>query len=802
MKKIWKNLCLCTLVLASAFCTACSCGGEVDVSKDLDGDGVISKWETIFESKETSTRDSNIEAEIIEISSFEELKAISETEDAKIYKLTRNIDCNGEEVAINLGRSTLFGNNKVIKNFKLGSVKMPDITGLQTSAEMKCLFYNDQIISTSGETLKGGIIYDLRVFAGMQEIDLTTTFLYTVISPFVNISLVDNIEIRGYINVKREKVDDLSANVLDISLCSANVTKLEYNAQGVSSKNITVDGKIDFVDEEDTLSTARIGVISPFVSKDSTIYNANVNVDMKILSGYTVYAGMIAGVNGVEYGENESIISTCSTSGTMNVSYLPCYKMNVGTIVGRNNRLADIKNCKTNVNVNFINELDFTFSMSPEIYMGGICGYNDSGVVEYVTSDAVFNMVDMKNLTIGEICGYSGNGIVSNVLSRGKIYCKDISNLMIANVVGQSEYGYMEKIVSNTAIEIDNSQITSDVKLGMLTIFEEFNVTSDTFRAAKSPNFKGILLSGSTEVYMKPDDSVNSFEYNLGLRNTYENPNKIIEDSSSSEDGESEIKYECDYPDMFSKVYYLNDFKLIKYNNVDGNKIQDSNISLTSNNNYLVSLKSDSSVYQKSFFISDIGFKFGGNHNEIDFGDFNINNMSFTLDEDSHLKGYFKNKLYNNELEYFDTCFNSICTYDFDDEMFSFLYYLIFTEQESAFTPIAVSDKFVTSIKNPVSSDESTGEETIITPSATLLKDTIAELLGLMDNVSGKIEALELSDSKEEISNESSIKYLKFSFSDESYQYSFMFDVSNLVRDGSNQNMYILYLKYTRATKI
>jgi uncharacterized lipoprotein YehR (DUF1307 family) len=49
MKKIWKNLCACSLAL---MCSSglVACGDDEDVtSRDLDGDGVISTWETLYE---------------------------------------------------------------------------------------------------------------------------------------------------------------------------------------------------------------------------------------------------------------------------------------------------------------------------------------------------------------------------------------------------------------------------------------------------------------------------------------------------------------------------------------------------------------------------------------------------------------------------------------------------------------------------------------------------------------------------------------------------------------------------------
>jgi hypothetical protein len=96
-----------------------ACGKPApEVSIDLDGDGAISAWETIFEVKEPSYRQLISSDMIVDIATLADLKAINDnTDQTKIYNLVSDINCNGEEISINLRSSQLLGNNHVIKNF-------------------------------------------------------------------------------------------------------------------------------------------------------------------------------------------------------------------------------------------------------------------------------------------------------------------------------------------------------------------------------------------------------------------------------------------------------------------------------------------------------------------------------------------------------------------------------------------------------------------------------------------------------------------------------------------------------------
>ena len=140
MKEFWKKLSLCFMVIAMSI-TFFACGEKENVeNKDLDGDGQIAVWETMFENASGSKRE--IVGEVVEIKKLSDLKAINnlpeeEWKTTKIYKLMSNIDCKGEKLSINLRNSYFYGNNKTISNFKIDKISNAD-----PSNEFYGVFYN------------------------------------------------------------------------------------------------------------------------------------------------------------------------------------------------------------------------------------------------------------------------------------------------------------------------------------------------------------------------------------------------------------------------------------------------------------------------------------------------------------------------------------------------------------------------------------------------------------------------------------------------------------------------------------
>ena len=116
MKNFWKKI-FAGALLTTAVAGFSGCGKANDNNVDLDGDGVISGWETVFEAAKVSDRIVN-KVTVVNISNLAELKSINGKATDTAYVLTKNIDCGGETLAINIGASNyLYGNNKIIRNY-------------------------------------------------------------------------------------------------------------------------------------------------------------------------------------------------------------------------------------------------------------------------------------------------------------------------------------------------------------------------------------------------------------------------------------------------------------------------------------------------------------------------------------------------------------------------------------------------------------------------------------------------------------------------------------------------------------
>lgn len=687
MKKFWKNLCVCSCALISSM-SLWACGKPApEVSIDLDGDGAISAWETIFEVKEPSYRQLISSDMIVDVATLADLKAINDnTEENKIYNLVSDINCNGEEIAINLRGSKILGNNHVIKNFKFG----------------ECIFSSDESTNSKythkGLIYNGVAVYDLRLFVGNQVFDQTAN-VDTIISPLINVSNIDNIEVRGRIGANIKPEGSERNQKVEVSLLNANAnTTLVEKKQGLSVSNCKITGKIDYVETTDM--TIKIGSAMPHVSVGDTVYNIDSAVDITVRPKGELKVGAIVG-------ENEDFVSTCTANGSVKVIVEGLSKntpAQVGGIVGMNTSTAEIKNCVANNSITIENALEQTSSSSFDI--GGITATN-LGTVNYVTSDAKIKIGNVQSAVIGGIAAKSINGIIYNFLARGSIDCQKILDIKVAEVAGLSENGYFTTGIASTNINVDNSTVGSTVYLGMVTIFEHLDFLEGKYNAGKSPKFNGILVDSKNTIYMRPNGSGNVFRYNLGLRNDYlaqayddegKKEIEIIPGGEGEESTEILVK-EPILPDLYDKLYYTTGHTVEKYVvDKDIKTLEKLSITYAKNMSKQLKVTQVSSVRQNViFFVVDLGFKYGLNHSEIDISSLDISQFKYTLAKDDHLIKYFNKESYNGELVDFDRYLDKECTFDNTDEMFSLLNNLFLSNTNESYMALKVSGKFIQS---------------------------------------------------------------------------------------------------------
>jgi len=784
MKKIWKNLCVFSMALACGMGVV-GCGDKAAwVSKDLDGDGGISSWETIFQSNEGPLSESKILGEIKYIKNAQDLLDINNQEPQSEYSyvLSNDIDLGGKTVSINLGASSLYGNGYSIRNFKL------DCANLKTTGNN-----NNRPVAVYS-LFRGGVnIQDVNIFMGYQNIEIAANNIGCYyVSPFFNVTNINNVSVKGKLDINIKRIDGEDPRKLRASLLHTVIGTQDENIEESVKQfsNITsigVDGVINVSQEKESNINTIIGGTVSELRADSLLYDvhSSVTINMDHSNGQDMVGGVV--------GNNYGFLSTCVATGDINISGKnnSSGEVVLGGIAGYNGVMAELKNTSNNMKINCTNDDTLEAAIDKAVIIaGGTVGINNCGVVEYAQSDAELTISDYESTIIGGLSGQNQDGIISYALCRGKIVTKEVNNVCVAQVSGQSTKGLIEKVVTNTAINVVNLSDIESVDVGMVTTF-----TSGTHDDSKnSPYFRRILVDGITEVEVK---SKNYVTYNLGLRNKFQ----VAIDT----DEEGNTIYETRIPDVYDKLFYIETgCKFFLYENVNSVK-QDVSPTIT----YAKSQKGTSyvtgtSTVSSSWMTNRLDFKNYLNHNEVNISgsSINLNNLYFTLSESQRLNSYFGNAQYNGELAYFDTEFSTSykhnpsasggCENDKKDEFMSFIYELV-TNSTNGMTVIKLDKDFLVLPEENESSH----------PYVDAFVSNISESLKCL-SVIPTIELL--SENKTNMEDETETldpKYISVKFDHKSSRYTMLFDISNLLpnrNDMHNSHKFFVYLQLTINT--
>ena len=288
-------VCFCFMFVAISFFGCGKKKVEVSIS-DWDGDKIESEWEKPFQSLGDASRVFDNEYTIIEVGTAEEFRKMGSNEmlpegyseesgEIIVYKLTSDIDLGGKALngPIELTKKMiLWGNNKIVDNFKLGDGD------------------NQRYNLIAG----AAAIYDFRVSMRYQKLNINVNDngennLY--ISPFINVQILENISVKGGLYLTKFMDANRSyGNYKNISLlCS----KTDDNA-GVIIKNCDVLGVIKVEDKVEgqgaVLGSAKAEysdklTASGLIDKadNANITNSSVDVEMNI---YSISSSTIGGI--------------------------------------------------------------------------------------------------------------------------------------------------------------------------------------------------------------------------------------------------------------------------------------------------------------------------------------------------------------------------------------------------------------------------------------------------------------------------------------------------------------------------
>ncbi len=788
MKKIWKNLCACSLALA---CTGglTACGEEEKpVSTDLDNDGVISTWESLYEDAEHNI-DKTILGEITYISNADELLDINNhVDEKKIYALKSDIDLGGREVSINLGKSEFYGFNYVITNFNMKTITGGDIaeSGYENTY-IKTLFRN------------GTGVFATRIFMGYQTIKIDNAERNSTYyaSPFFNVPVVSDIEVKGKLKVDGKGVDNRISSSVNVSLLytgmATEVVDEEENTKLIedvtSIDNATIDGEIVIANEPGSRIGINAGSIASTLTRHSVAYNCYAQV--KIMTSSSEAMSNIAGIVGL----NQGFVTTCTYTGEVvfennkSLSVLYDGGINIGGIVGTNDKLAEIKNCSTNAKVTMATtEVEESVDGS-EYYVGGVAGQNNGGVVEMCQSDAVITINNLYKVTTGAMVGTNLKGVLVYNICRGSITATNVAKLITAQAIGLSDGGLIEKLVTTTPINIDNTgRTTEELKIGMVTCFKEID---------NSPYFRRIMVDGTNNVTTREIDN-SKVDYKQGLRFPYQVQVGMDED---------EYVYDTVLPEIFENVYKSEGFRLNKYSVTGETKTQDT-VTITYANNAV-----GTSTGTTRWMIDYMDFKNFLNHNEVSLDTtLNLSNLHFTIsDEGRRLTSYFGQSKYNGEFAYFDreftksynhqTSATGSCEHDPNDEMLSFVYDMISSNngKSEELYVIKVADTY---IDRALDNTEVVGG---LSADTNIFVDKVCNVFGcLSTSVSVTRYAANGDNLEDDVSGTEMAKFVEITFSDSKSNYSMKMDISNMQNTSSvnPEKEFLVYVIFTISSRI
>lgn len=439
------------------------------------------------------------------------------------YVLQCDIDLGGEEIyPLDLGEATLFGNGYTISNFKLkptiivypNALTNEDTTSLRSYAS---LFANGTLVRDLNiHTFR--LDYVKRpIGASNSDNNAYTNGKFSSLSLFCGTKTIDNVNVRGLINVTRAGENSSDNNgSMSFAVFSAGYTitdtSINSNVSGttlkhvknrtIDIKNSSFEGEISVVensnpekDEYDILS-----VVKDINEYGQTISNMDIKaykVDIKS-KRHTVFGGISA--------INHGLISHCELIGNnktgddkvdsiysiQNNAYKidKLQQMHVGTLVGESKYGANSKYD------GFLNEKnqgeaqirythsDVLLSVDGKFYndpsseshvdqvcndwtVGGLVGDAQGGYYDYNIVDNQINTTSTSNLVVGGMFGTADRVIAKNNIGRADINVNNASrgiaggelsgNSYISSFAGIFTNGYYGNCIANTNITIQNS---------------------------------------------------------------------------------------------------------------------------------------------------------------------------------------------------------------------------------------------------------------------------------------------------------------------------------------------------------
>lgn len=481
------------------------------------------------------------------------------------YVLQCDIDLGGEEIyPLDLGEATLFGNGYTISNFKLKPTIIVYPTALNNEDTTSLRSYAS--LFANGTLVRDLNIHTFRLDYAKHPIGVSnsdnykyTNEKFSSLSLFCGTKTIDNVNVRGLINVTRAGENSSDNNgSMSFAVFSAGYTitdtSIKSNVSGmtlqyvknrtIDIKNSSFEGEISVVenanpenDEFDILS-----VVKDINEYGQTISNMDIKaykVDIKS-KRHTVFGGISA--------INHGLISHCELTGNnktgddkidsiysiQNNAYKidKLQQMHVGTLVGESKYSTNSNNDANSKYAKFLygenqgeaqiryTHSDVLLSVDGKYYndpsseshvdqvcndwtVGGLVGDAQGGYYDYNIVDNQINTTSTSNLVVGGMFGYADRVVAKNNIGRADINVNYASRgVGGGNLSGNSYISSFAGIFTNGYYGncIANTNITIqnsyNCNIGLFGQVREIDTTEKNYNAQCFPSLNTVTHVG------------------------------------------------------------------------------------------------------------------------------------------------------------------------------------------------------------------------------------------------------------------------------------------------------------------
>lgn len=215
----------------------------------------------------------------------------------------------------------------------------------------------------------------------------------------------------------------------------------------------------------------KMGGIAEIVSKNSSVYNCDVNLNVNLNNeegtDLPTEAFLIAGICGIS--EGKILNSECSLS--LVSTKLTDVDLIIGGLSAKVLSTSEIVNCKANVDIDLNNTEYYSDQITPDIIVGGLAGIVYGGTIDFCIANGDINVIACNRVILGGVVGAEYKAQMIKNLCNTNILAKNNMFTYVADFVGVAYGGIFDGVLTTGNVEVEAKDSDDNQKICVGLIF-------------------------------------------------------------------------------------------------------------------------------------------------------------------------------------------------------------------------------------------------------------------------------------------------------------------------------------------